>query len=181
MKIKNKIIFIIVIILLIGAIGIKIFSETNFKINENNNEEKIIYENKISNINNNDTQNNIKLNTLNNSQNNEVIIENIINITNENFNEKVLNSNKIVILDFGAVWCAPCTYMSAVLDDIAKENPEIIIGKVNVDEETELANNYAITAIPTIFIYKNGKVEEKIIGIVDKEKINDYIKKLNKE
>ena len=78
-------------------------------------------------------------------------------ITQANFAQEVLNADKPVILDFWAEWCGPCRMMAPVLAEIANEHPEWKVGKVNVDEEPVLANQFRISAIPTILLFKDGK------------------------
>lgn len=97
---------------------------------------------------------------------------NILKLTDENFKEEVLNSNKTVLVDFYADWCGPCKMMSPIIDEIAKEiGDKIKVGKVNVDDNQELAIKYSIMSIPTIVIIKNGEVVKTILGVRPKEEI----------
>ena len=96
---------------------------------------------------------------------------NVLKITNKNFEEEVLNSNKPVIIDFYADWCGPCKMMSPIIDNIAEENSNIKVGKVNVDEAGELAIKYNIMSIPTIIVFKEGKEYKKFVGVTSKENI----------
>ena len=98
-----------------------------------------------------------------------------IKITKENFNE-VINSNETVLLDFWATWCGPCQMIGPVVEQIAEENPSVAVGKVNVDEERDLAVKFGITAIPTLVAFKNGKVSSKEVGFVSKQKLEAMIK-----
>ena len=95
----------------------------------------------------------------------------VLTITKENFEELVLKSEKTVLLDFWAVWCGPCRMVSPIVDEIAKENPNITVGKINVDEQPELAASFSIMSIPALFVIKQGKIANQIIGYRPKEEI----------
>jgi thioredoxin 1 len=92
-------------------------------------------------------------------------------ITEANFESEVLNSGKTCLIDFYAVWCGPCKMMSPVVDEIAAENPDIVVGKVDVDENDDLAEKYQVMSIPTILVIKDGEVAETFIGVTPKENI----------
>ena len=92
-------------------------------------------------------------------------------ITEANFEAEILNSGKTALIDFYAVWCGPCKMMSPVVDQIAEENPDIVVGKIDVDEHEELAEKYEVMSIPTILVIKDGKVAETFIGVTPKENI----------
>ena len=100
-----------------------------------------------------------------------------VNIFNENnFKEEVLNNEGVVIVDFYADWCGPCKIMSPIIDEIAEKNFENVkVGKVNVDENPELAIKYDVMSIPTIIIFKNGEEAKTFIGVTDKEIIEAEI------
>ena len=100
---------------------------------------------------------------------------NILKVNHENFEEEVLKSEKTVLIDFYADWCGPCKMMSPVIEAIAKENSNIKVGKINVDEEEELAIQYQVMSIPTFLIIKNGEVVDKIVGAVDKSVLEEAI------
>lgn len=85
--------------------------------------------------------------------------------------ETVKNSEKTVLLDFYADWCGPCRMVSPIVDEIAEENPQYLVGKINVDEETKLAADFGVGSIPTLIVMKNGKIVEESVGARPKEQI----------
>lgn len=87
-----------------------------------------------------------------------------IHISKNNFESEVLLSDKPVLLDFWAPWCGPCRMVSPILDEIAAEKPEIKVGKVNVDEQPELASQFGVMSIPTLVVMKNGKIVNQAMG-----------------
>lgn len=95
----------------------------------------------------------------------------VLKITSNNFNEEVLNSDKVAIVDFYADWCGPCKMMSPIIDNIAEENENIKVGKLNVDEAGDIAANYNVMSIPTIIIFKNGKENKRFVGVTNKDNI----------
>lgn len=92
-----------------------------------------------------------------------------ITITKENFEEEVLNSEKPVLLDFWATWCGPCRMIAPTVEKLADENDDIKVGKVNVDEERDLAVSFGIEVIPTLIALKEGKVINKASGVLPEE------------
>jgi len=92
-------------------------------------------------------------------------------ITEANFEAEVLNSGKTCLIDFFAVWCGPCKIMSPIVDEIAAEMPDVVVGKVDVDENDELAEKYQVMSLPTILVIKDGEVAETFIGVTPKENI----------
>lgn len=94
----------------------------------------------------------------------------VMNVTLSNFDE-VRNSEKTVLLDFYAVWCGPCQMVSPLVDSIAEENPQYLVGKINVDEEQQLAQMFDVESIPTLIVMKNGKVVHRAVGSRPKAQI----------
>ena len=92
-------------------------------------------------------------------------------ITKANFEDLVLKSEKPVLLDFWAPWCAPCRMVGPVVEAIAAERQDITVGKINVDEEMELAMSFKVTSIPMLVVMKGGKISEKTVGYCDKAEI----------
>lgn len=95
----------------------------------------------------------------------------VINITNANFNEEVLNSEKPVLLDFWASWCGPCRMVAPIVDEIAEERSDVKVGKINVDEEPELASKFGVMSIPTLVVMKDGKIANQAVGARPKAQI----------
>ena len=96
----------------------------------------------------------------------------VLKITSDNYEEEVMKSEKTVLIDFYADWCGPCKMMSPIIDQIAEEKADSLkVGKVNVDENQDLAMQYGIMSIPTIVIIKNGQVKKTFVGLRDKNEI----------
>ena len=95
----------------------------------------------------------------------------IINVNLDNFENEVLNSDKPVLLDFWAIWCGPCMMIAPILHEIAEENPDIKVAKINVDENPQLAAKFGIISIPTLIVIKNGEIVKKSEGLIPKEQI----------
>ncbi len=100
----------------------------------------------------------------------------VIKITRENFDTEVKQSSVPVLLDFWAPWCGPCRMVGPVLDEIAEENSSVKIGKINVDEESELASVFGVMSIPTLVVMKNGQIVNRSVGAKPKEAILDLLK-----
>lgn len=98
-----------------------------------------------------------------------------ININKNNFENEVLNSDKTVLLDFWASWCAPCRRVVPIVEEIADERRDIKVGKINVDEEPELANKFSIMSIPTLVVMKNGKIVQQVSGARPKNTILEML------
>ena len=100
----------------------------------------------------------------------------VLNVTSENYESEVLKSEKTVLIDFYADWCGPCKMMSPVIDEIAEEMKETVkVGKINVDENQDLAMEYGVMSIPTIVVIKNGEVQKTFVGVTDKEEIKQAL------
>lgn len=100
----------------------------------------------------------------------------VITITKDNFENEVLQSPVPVLLDFWASWCGPCRMVSPIVDEIAAETPSIRVGKVNIDEQQELAAAFSVMSIPTLIVMKNGKVANQSVGARPKEQILALLK-----
>ena len=100
----------------------------------------------------------------------------VIKITNENYTSEVVECEKTVLLDFYADWCGPCRMVSPIVDAIAEENSDIKVGKVNVDEENELATAFGVMSIPSLFVIKGGEVVNQAVGARTKAQILDMLK-----
>ena len=97
-------------------------------------------------------------------------------LTNENFSTEVLNFSGTVLVDFWAEWCGPCRMLSPIIDEVAAENPQVKVGKVNVDQQQELAAQFNIMSIPTLVVFKNGTKAGESVGLIAKEQVENLIK-----
>ena len=100
----------------------------------------------------------------------------VLTITKDNFEELVLKSEVPVLLDFWATWCGPCMMVSPVVDEIAEENTDFKVGKINVDDEISLAQAFGIQSIPTLVVMKEGKTVDQAVGVRSKEQILNMVK-----
>lgn len=94
-----------------------------------------------------------------------------VTITKDNFQAEVLSAQGIVLVDFWAAWCGPCRMLLPVVDEIAAENPHVKVGKINVDEQRELAGQFRIESIPTLIVFKDGLAVHRLVGVQPKEQI----------
>ncbi len=109
-----------------------------------------------------------------NGNNSDTVSEPII-ITSENYEQEVLKSGKTVLLDFYADWCNPCKILAPTIKEIANERPDIVVGKINIDDEPELANQFNIESIPTLAVIKNGSVSKIAVGVCPKSEILSWL------
>ena len=100
----------------------------------------------------------------------------VITLTAENFDQEVLQSQVPVLVDFWASWCGPCRMLSPLVDQVSEEVEGIKVGKVNVDDEPDLAGKYNINSIPTLLVFKNGELANKSVGFIPKEQIAELVK-----
>lgn len=100
----------------------------------------------------------------------------VLNITVQNFEEEVIKSDKPVLLDFYADWCGPCKMVAPIVHAIAEEHPEYKVGKINTDNEGELAVKFRVVSIPTLVVMKDGKVARQAVGYMSKDEILDMLK-----
>lgn len=100
----------------------------------------------------------------------------VVNITVDNFEAEVVNSDKPVLVDFWASWCGPCQMLSPLVDQVAEEVTSVKVGKVNVDEQPDLAVKFGVMSIPMLILFENGEAVKKSVGAVPKSQILDFIK-----
>ena len=95
-----------------------------------------------------------------------------LKINSENFEKEVLNSEKPVLVDFFSDWCGPCKMMAPIVEELATElDGKVKVGKINVDENSDIAVEYNVMSIPTLIVFKNGKEEKRLVGVRDKEEL----------
>ena len=99
----------------------------------------------------------------------------VVTITKENFEQEVLQSAKPVLLDFWASWCGPCRMLSPVVDEVAEERTDVKVGKVNVDEQPELAGEFGVMSIPTLLVFEQGKLVRQAVGARPKAGVLDVL------
>ena len=100
----------------------------------------------------------------------------IIHVNADSFENAVLKSDKPVLVDFWANWCGPCKMLAPVLEDFAQAHPEVVVAKVDVDQNPELAVGYRISAIPAVMLFKGGKVVNQAVGFTSKEGLENLLK-----
>ena len=99
----------------------------------------------------------------------------VITITKENFAQEVLQSEKPVLLDFWASWCGPCRMLSPIVDEVVEERGDVKVGKVNVDEQPELAGEFGVMSIPTLLVFEQGKLVRQAVGARPKASVLDLL------
>ncbi|MBR4232066.1 MAG: thioredoxin [Oscillospiraceae bacterium] len=95
----------------------------------------------------------------------------VMTVTKDNFQKEVLESEKTVLLDFWASWCGPCRMVSPIVDEISVERPDIAVGKINVDEQPELAGKFGVASIPTLVVLREGRIVRQSVGAMPKARI----------
>ncbi|MBE5882099.1 MAG: thioredoxin [Lachnospiraceae bacterium] len=96
-------------------------------------------------------------------------------ITAENFEQEVMQNEKTVVLDFWASWCGPCRMFTPIIEKFAEDNPDVTVGKVNIDEQAELTERFSIMSVPTLVILKGGQIVKKSTGVISKDAIEAMI------
>ena len=99
----------------------------------------------------------------------------VVTITKENFEQEVLQSAKPVLLDFWASWCGPCRMLSPVVDEVAEERTDVKVGKVNVDEQPELAGQFGVMSVPTLLVFEQGKLVRQAVGARPKASVLELL------
>lgn len=102
-----------------------------------------------------------------------------IQVTDDSFEKDVIKANTPMLVDFWAPWCGPCRALNPIIAELAKEyEGKFKVAKVNVDENPNIASNYGIRSIPTIMLFKNGKLEDTLIGLAPKDRLEEFLKKV---
>lgn len=99
----------------------------------------------------------------------------VVHLSTENFNEQVLESKGLVLVDFWATWCAPCMMLAPFIEELAAEESDIVIGKVDIDESQELAIQYRVASIPTLILFKDGQEVKRTSGFMPKDVVKAWI------
>ncbi len=99
----------------------------------------------------------------------------VTNFDSTNFNDLVLNSSKPVLVDFWASWCGPCKMQAPIFDSVSEDNPEIVFGKINIDENEAIAGEYKVFSIPTLILFKGGQPVGKLVGLQSEDEIQELL------
>ena len=99
----------------------------------------------------------------------------VLHINKDNFHKEVINSDKPVLLDFFASWCGPCKMVGPILEEIAADRDDIVVAKINVDDNMELAKKYRVISIPTMMLMKNGEIAKKLVGFHERHEIEEIL------
>ena len=97
-------------------------------------------------------------------------------ITKENFQSEVLDAQGTVLIDFWADWCGPCRMLSPIVDEVAEQHSDVKVGKIDIDAQPELANQYGVMGIPTLLVFKNGQKVGESVGLIPKENVEALLK-----
>ena len=100
---------------------------------------------------------------------------NVIEFTDSNFQAEVLNSSEPVLVDFWAPWCGPCRMIAPVVEELASENSGVKIGKINIDDSPDAAQQYGVSSIPTLMIFKNGEIVDRFVGVKPKNQLQEAL------
>ncbi len=100
----------------------------------------------------------------------------VVHLSKENFKDQVLESNGLVLVDFWATWCAPCMMLAPFVEELAAEESDVVIGKVDVDENQELAIQYRVASIPTLILFKDGQEVKRTSGFMPKDALKAWMK-----
>lgn len=122
------------------------------------------------------SQNTVNSNQEENTLEEENMSENVLEVTSESFQKEVLECDKPVLIDFYADWCGPCKRLSPIVEEIAGEEENVKFVKINIDDNEDIAIEYQIMSIPTLVVVKNGKETDRVVGLVDKSRVQELIK-----